>query len=570
MRSKELLEKLKATNTEPRPIHHKDMVELHCYICGTPGLTQWAQAVRRLGKRGWGYQCSPCLYQKISDAKTIHYDSDYLEKLLLVDTTSRVIKSDDQVELKCHGCEKIGTSFWNNALRSLSRYGHTYQCANCFRAKIKKRSGNEKWLNGIRAAAQTEEHKTRARANGKKRLFLKRIDEIQKLWKFGDDIDLQMTLGTDAVIGTCLTCGLDTRKELKKFIETAKKGKNGCGNCWYIHTKSAEYRQIMGARSTPAGSEARIRQSATMKSTWEATPDDIKRDIIDKLQLSNQESGIGNMTSRGELEMLDWIKSELGLDAKKFKRGGFEIDIYIPELKIGIEYNGLYWHSEAVHKSSYHLDKTQYFNKDGIRIIHIFENEWSDRKVQVKSFLKRELAYNKNVVDAGNLVFREIENNAAIEFFKKNHVGGISDKKPLFNIGAFFDSTLLCVASFSDDVEHCLMSDLAFADGWTINGILNEFLRLASKRSGKHIIASVDLRWLDGAEHEGGGLAMVEKTPPDYFYFKNRKVFSRQSRELGIPEGMTEHEHALADGLLRVYDCGKKIFVYKKTDSDVT
>ena len=34
----------------------------------------------------------------------------------------------------------------------------------------------------------------------------------------------------------------------------------------------------------------------------------------------------------------------------------YEIDIYCPELKIGIELNGLYWHTENKGKnSSYHL-----------------------------------------------------------------------------------------------------------------------------------------------------------------------------------------------------------------------
>jgi hypothetical protein len=55
----------------------------------------------------------------------------------------------------------------------------------------------------------------------------------------------------------------------------------------------------------------------------------------------------------------------------------FEIDIYLPELKIGIEYNGLFYHSESRGKhKTYHLDKTKLAESKGVKLIHIFEDEW--------------------------------------------------------------------------------------------------------------------------------------------------------------------------------------------------
>jgi len=60
--------------------------------------------------------------------------------------------------------------------------------------------------------------------------------------------------------------------------------------------------------------------------------------------------------------------------------------------------------------------------------------------------------------------------------------------------------------------------------------------------------------------------------PPDYFYIDtNRqcKVISKQSRQkkkVNTPEGMTEYEHSLLDGLSRVWDCGKIRFIYRKKD----
>ena len=58
-----------------------------------------------------------------------------------------------------------------------------------------------------------------------------------------------------------------------------------------------------------------------------------------------------------------------------------EIDIFIPSKNIAIEYDGLYWHSSnkfsgRTIEKKYHLNKTEQCLKKGIKLIHIFENEW--------------------------------------------------------------------------------------------------------------------------------------------------------------------------------------------------
>ena len=59
-----------------------------------------------------------------------------------------------------------------------------------------------------------------------------------------------------------------------------------------------------------------------------------------------------------------------------------EIDIYFPELKKGIEYNGSTWHEEGNPKNSfskpigYHKEKQEIFAKKGINILFIWDYEW--------------------------------------------------------------------------------------------------------------------------------------------------------------------------------------------------
>ena len=79
---------------------------------------------------------------------------------------------------------------------------------------------------------------------------------------------------------------------------------------------------------------------------------------------------IGDSQSIKEKELLEFIKSIYSGEIIQSYRDGLEIDIYLPELKLGFEFNGLYWHSEIYKDKMYHLNKSNYFKEREIRIIH--------------------------------------------------------------------------------------------------------------------------------------------------------------------------------------------------------
>jgi hypothetical protein len=106
-------------------------------------------------------------------------------------------------------------------------------------------------------------------------------------------------------------------------------------------------------------------------------------------------------TSKGENEIKEFIEG-LGLKTEKGKNRklleGKEIDILIPDKKIGIEYNGLYFHTEKMGKnSSYHLNKTLESNINGYKLIQVFEDEWMMNKDLVKEKIKHILGFNDGI-----------------------------------------------------------------------------------------------------------------------------------------------------------------------------
>ena len=103
--------------------------------------------------------------------------------------------------------------------------------------------------------------------------------------------------------------------------------------------------------------------------------------------------------SKGEIEVSNFIK-EIGYNTQTGNRkliSPFEIDIYIPLLKKGIEFNGEYWHydnrNKNKKKSGYHAMKSNLCRKKGIKLLHIREDLWIKDKEKMKKVIEKFLYY---------------------------------------------------------------------------------------------------------------------------------------------------------------------------------
>ena len=75
-----------------------------------------------------------------------------------------------------------------------------------------------------------------------------------------------------------------------------------------------------------------------------------------------------------------------------------ELDIYIPELKLAFEFNGLWWHNEIYKENNYHFNKTELCEAKGIQLIHIYEDDWMYKQDIVKSMILNNLNVTKNKI----------------------------------------------------------------------------------------------------------------------------------------------------------------------------
>lgn len=79
-----------------------------------------------------------------------------------------------------------------------------------------------------------------------------------------------------------------------------------------------------------------------------------------------------------------------------------ELDLYYPEKKIAIEFNGDYWHDENHKHINYHYNKFKMCYNKGIILVSVFESEWHARELIIKQYLKDLFSGKENYISFSN------------------------------------------------------------------------------------------------------------------------------------------------------------------------
>jgi len=245
---------------------------------------------------------------------------------------------------------------------------------------------------------------------------------------------------------------------------------------------------------------------------------------------------IPTWTSKGETEIKEFIES-VGFMVNKGKNrkllDGKEIDLIVDGTNICIEYDGLYYHTEKMGKtSSYHLNKTIECNQIGYKLIHIFEDEWVINTELVKSKLKHLLNVNDGVKIGGrNVVIKKINLEDKTFFLNNNHIQG-TDKSNIY-YGAYYNNELVGVITFNgrrnmtknNDGEFEL-SRYATKQNYLIRGLASKFIKhFINEYNPTSIISFADRRWTINPENNlytNLGFNLVSITKPNYYYYNSK------------------------------------------------
>ena len=284
--------------------------------------------------------------------------------------------------------------------------------------------------------------------------------------------------------------------------------------------------------------------------------------------------------SNEEKEISSLIKSlcqnELVLTSDRDCIKPLELDILIPQKKIAIEFDGMYWHSEEDKPKNYHLNKTELCEAKGIQLIHIFEDEWLYKRPIVESRLKNLLGIYDKTVFARKCEVREVTPSESMKFQEENHIQGAIGAK--VHLGLFCESQLISLMTFGKSrfSKKAEWELLRFCNklGYHIPGgagkLLKQFERAYSPKS---LISYADRRWSRGKLYEALGFKLDHVSKPDYWYIDTTSEFwflqSRyQFQKHKLPKilkkfdpNRTEVENMLDNDYRRIFDCGNLVFM---------
>jgi len=261
----------------------------------------------------------------------------------------------------------------------------------------------------------------------------------------------------------------------------------------------------------------------------------------------------------------------------------YELDIYIPEKKFAIEFNGSYWHSEAVLENGkayrHHRNKLDLCRENGIYLFNIFEHQWKNRETQILNFIKTILGINSEKIAGRKCT---VTNDEQKKFMNDNHIQGYGQGTiKWFNLE--YNGEI--IASMTASHHHrqnvkrnnIVLNRLCFKDGVNVQGgaskLFKAFKEWATDEKYDGIISWSDNCWTEGKIYGVLGFELEEEYNPDYFYWdKNNDCYrSKQSqtkRINGCPKEVTERDWCYSLGLYRIYDCGKKRWIYNLNCGD--
>jgi hypothetical protein len=495
------------------------------------------------------------------------------------------------VDVKCDNCGVVKKIKYFNYILNYKN-GNVYYCNDCKYIKIEK-TNLERY--GVKSTLMDENTKDKIKNTCIKKYG---VDHYSKSDNFKDDMIKinNEKYGLDNYIGcddfrkksriTCLKkYGFEhysKSKDFKKNIKSTCLKKYGVDH----YAKTQSFKEII-----------KNNVISKYKNKYNIDIKDIKNNIltivcveghdynIHKWLLKNRLIyGVNTCTicnpinsftySDAENKLLDFIKSNYDgniiTNDRKFLDGK-ELDIYLPDLNIAFEFNGLFWHNELYKEKSYHLNKTELCLKKDVQLIHIWEDDWKYKQEIVKSMILNKLGKNQNKIFARKCDIREITDNRLIkEFLINNHIQGYVNS--FIKLGLFYNNELVSLMIFGKNRK--FMNSLAVDNKYellrfcnkintnVIGGASKLFKYFTNNYKYSEIITYADRCHSMGKLYNILGFEYVSKSEPNYYYVvdgirKHRFGFRKDVliRE-GYDKNKSEHEIMFDRKLYRIYDSG--------------
>lgn len=286
-----------------------------------------------------------------------------------------------------------------------------------------------------------------------------------------------------------------------------------------------------------------------------------------------------------EREIQDFLKTNnIEFETNRQMLIGKEIDILIEDKKVGIEFDGLYWHTEKFggKNREYHVNKTNTCLEKGYKLIHIFEDEYVNHKDIVYDTLKHKLNIkdDKPKISGKKCVVEEIKEEIAKPFIENFNIEGFVSS--MLYLGAFYNNELIGVMSIkklNDEINYYEITRLATNSNYICYGIGGKLFKYFTINYNPSIIITFANRRYcpnhDNNIYTKLGFIFDKITPPDFtFYDKNLNKFKRFNKDsfskedlhkiYNLPLSMDYSDMIKESKLDKIWNCGLIKYVWLK------
>lgn len=298
---------------------------------------------------------------------------------------------------------------------------------------------------------------------------------------------------------------------------------------------------------------------------------------VSRIRSRMAELGVQNETkmSLAEEEIGNFIES-LGLHILRGDRailGGRELDILVKEKNVAVEFNGLYWHSEACGRTEkYHQQKKIDCLDKNINLITIWEHDYKNNKELILNKIKHILGFSEKRVYARKCDVKEVTQKESNDFYEKTHIQG--KVRTSISYSLQYEGEIVACISFIKRKNG--IYDLSrFATSCSVIGGFSKLLSYFKKNNEWSVIETfASLDYSDGSLYEKNGFENFGVTRPNYIYYNNKKAFTLSRYQCmkhklhnvidDFDPSLTENENMNRNSWYRVYDCGSIKYVMKK------
>lgn len=265
-----------------------------------------------------------------------------------------------------------------------------------------------------------------------------------------------------------------------------------------------------------------------------------------------------------------------------------EADIYVPSRKLVLEFNGLFWHSEASPSFATNADrdKAEKCRSQGLSYFMIFEDEWAQKRELVKAMIKQRLGVADGTrLNARDLSIKEISSVEARAFLERNHIDGAAQAS--WGLALFDVDKMVSVATVRRGLaREWELARFACDYDFVVRGAAGRLVSaICKKLAGASLVTYSNNRIGAGDVYRKLGFREItESRAPNYWYTDcgGHRVSRHKCQRVNDPGVLakypTEKEQA-AGGvfsakvfgdnrpLFRIEDCGNRKWILESRDN---